>query len=224
MWRVWMLWLGLSLSGISDAKQVMNIAGQEGDERFFNLVQAVYHEMGMTVTFQLVPAARALSLVNSGQFDAEVGRVPEMTGQYPNLFYSSEPLLDVQLVALVKKGSAIQLKTGQDLRPYRLGFLLGMSVAELYSNNYGLTAIAVPTHAQLARMLELNRLDVVLMGTAFSQSPVYDIAQSALVLTSAHVYHIFNQQHQQLAPQFDAILIQMKKDGRYQQLLNNTQP
>lgn len=218
MRQVWLLCCFI-FSGLCNAGGVLKIAGQEGDEKFFNLIAAIYQEMGFAVEFRLVPAARALSLVNAGQFDAEVGRVPEMTDKYPNLFYAAEPLLDVQLVALVKKGTAIELKSAADLRGKRIGFLIGMSVAELYSKKHSLKAISVPTHVQLAKMLALDRLDVVLMGSAFSQSPVYTIADPALVLSTASVYHIVHQKHAALTPRFDAILMAMKKDGRYTRLL-----
>lgn len=224
MWKLSIFVLSFFIVGMSSANSTLKIAGQEGDERFFQLIQAIYQEMGVVVEFRLMPAERALSLVNSGQFDAEVGRVPDLAKKYPNIFYSSVPILDVQLVAFIKKGSGIKLQSNQDLHAYRVGYLIGMSVAELFSKNNNLSATSVSTHQQLAKMLELDRLDVVLMGSAFSNSPVYHSAEPALVLSSASVYHIVHQKHASLAAEFDQVLLKMKKDGRYQKLLAESVP
>lgn len=213
--RLLVLCVCLCIGSLQGAQHSLHIGGQEGDERFFGLLRAIYYQMGFDVEFSLIPSERALSLVNSGQLDAEVGRIPDLSGKYPQLHYSAEPLLDVKLVALIKKGSAIKLSSAKDLRSYRVGHLIGMNVAENYSKQNGLKVLSVPTHLQLAQMLELERLDVVLMGTAFTQSPVFEVAEHGLLLSSASVYHIFHKKYAHLAPQFDQILAEMKNDGRY---------
>lgn len=221
MWKGVLLLCGLLAATYCQAQTVLKVAGQEGDERFFPLLSAVYQDIGVEAEFRLVPAERALALVNAGKFDAEVGRIRAHTNKYPQLFYTSEPLLDIQLLALTHKNSTLQLTNPQELRGKRIGFLLGMSVAQSYSARHGLKALAVPTHLQLAKMLELNRLDLVLMGSAFADSPVFQVAKPVLLLSSDQVFHIFHQQHAALGPQFDLALLQMKKDGRYQKLLKD---
>lgn len=44
-----------TLSVFADGK--LQIAGQEGDERFFPLLQAVYAQLGFQVTFETLPSA-----------------------------------------------------------------------------------------------------------------------------------------------------------------------
>lgn len=197
----------------------IHIVSQEGNERFFGVIKSIYQQMGFEVDFHLVPAERALALVNSGRFDAEMGRIHAPDSRYANLHYSAEPLLKTQLLALTKKGSKLRLQSAWDLRTLRLGYVNGMTAAETFVKQHRLRALSISTHQQLKIMLEQDRLDVVLMGTAFKQSPVFQVAQSQLVLSSANVYHIFHKRYAHLSADFDRILAEMKKDGRYQQLM-----
>ncbi len=203
------------------AQDVLKIVGQEGDERFFPLMRSVYEQIGFAVDFKLLPSERALSSVNSGIFDAEIGRTPDHSGKYPNLGYSSEPLLSVGLVVLAKKGSKITLTNPEDLGKYRVGSLIGMSIAESYIRQHKLKVLSVASHDQLAQMLDINRLDLVLMGSAFTSSPVFLTGAPLQQLSTANVHHIFSKKYIYLAPEFDKILRAMKSDGRYEQLLQN---
>ncbi len=207
------------LSSPAFAQLELNIAGQEGSERFFPLLQAIYAQLGVQVKFDILPSARALALTNQGIYDAEIGRIEEIGEVYPNLKYSSEPLLTVRLVALVDRGSKIRLTSADELKHYRVGYLIGMSVAEVYVKQAELKAMSVVSHEQLAKMLGANRLDVVLMGTAFADSPLYQIGAESLTIATFNVYHILNKKYAYLLPEFDQILRQKKENGLYEQLL-----
>lgn len=204
------------------AQDRLNIAGQEGDERFFPLIRSIYEQIGLDVSFTLLPSERALSSVNSGLFDAEVGRVLAPAEKYPNLEYSREPLLAVELIALARKGSRITIASPEDLRHYRVGSLIGMSIAEGYIQEHGLQVLAVPSHDQLAQMLGSGRLDVVLMGSAFTQSPVFHVGERVKTLSTLNVFHVYNKKHAYLVHEFDSVLRSMKSDGRYEQYLPGT--
>lgn len=206
-----------ALSVFADGK--LQIAGQEGDERFFPLLQAIYAQLGFEVTFETLPSARAMQLVDQGGYDAEVGRIPDIAVSYPNLTYSQEPLLTVRLVAMVRKDADIQLNTPDDLQQYRIGYVIGMSVAEDFVKSAPNNTIAVTTHEQLAQMLERKRIDIALMGTAFPNSPVYSVGVERLSIATFSVYHILHNKHAQLIPQFDQVLQRMKQNGQYDQLL-----
>lgn len=94
-----------------------------------------------------------------------------------------------------------------------------MSVAEYFVKSIRGNTIAVTTHEQLAQMLEWQRIDVALMGTAFPNSPVYSIGVERLSIATFNVYHILHNKHAQLRPQFDQVLQRMKQNGQYDQLL-----
>lgn len=206
-----------ALSVFADGK--LQIAGQEGDERFFPLLQAIYAQLGFQVTFETLPSARAMQLVDQGDYDAEVGRIPDIAVNYPNLTYSQEPLLTVRLVAMVRKDADIQLSNPDDLQQYRIGYVIGMSVAADFVKSAPSNTIAVTTHEQLAQMLERQRIDIALMGTAFPNSPVYSVGVERLSIATFNVYHILHNKHAQLIPQFDQVLQRMKQNGQYDQLL-----
>lgn len=201
------------------AQGVIRISGQEGDERFIPLLTAIYKEMGLKAAFTILPSARALHATNMGDFDAEVGRIPSISPQYPNIIYTREPLLDIHLVAVAVGGKNITIQTKEDLRKYRVGYLNGMSVAESYVSKESISAYPVATHTQLAEMLRLGRLDVVLMGTAFKNSPVFNVGEIVGEMEGLSVYHIYNVRNKELVERFDQVLQRAKADGRYERLL-----
>lgn len=206
-------------SPLAWAETIFKIAGQEGDHRFFPILNAIYAQMGMTVDYKILPSSRALASVDTGAYQAEVGRIQEISAAYPNLRYSREPLLSVDLIALVKKDAKITLSTPAELKKLRVGYVIGMSVAEHYVNTTPLNVFPVATHDQLANMLESERIDAALMGTAFRSSPVFKTGVQSLNIATFNVYHIFNKQYGYLIPKFDQILMQMKRDGDYHKLL-----
>jgi len=55
-------------------------------------------------------------------------------------------------------------------------------------------------------MLERKRIDIALMGTAFPNSPVYNVGVERLSIATFNVYHILHNKHAQLIPQFDQVL------------------
>ncbi len=205
----------------SFAETKLRIAAQEGDERFYPLLRTIYEQIGVKVEFQIFPSARALLLANKGDFDAEVGRIYEISSDYPNLVYSREPLLTSQLTALVKRDSKLQLSSAEELKRYRVGYLIGMRAAEQYVKKKHLNTSPVVTHEQLAQMLVLDRIDIALMGTAFFDSPVYQVGVVKLVVEESNVYHILHKKYSHLIPEFDSVLHQMKASGQYKQLLQS---
>lgn len=201
------------------AQTPIQVAAQEGDERFFPLLTDIYREMGFDAQITVLPSARALSATNAGQFDAEVGRIPDISPRYPDLAYTQEPLLKVQLVAVALKGKPIDIQSKVDLAKLKVGYLNGMSVSEHYVRTESLTASSVASHEQLAKMLKMGRLDVILMGTAFKQSPVFSIGEIKWVIDEFNVFHVFHKRNRNLIPLFDTQLKRAKQDGRYEKLL-----
>jgi ABC-type amino acid transport substrate-binding protein len=201
------------------AEALFTVAGQEGDERFFPLLSSIYRQLGIEVSYKILPSARALSLVDDGVYEAEAGRIQEISEGYQNLRFSKEPLITVELVGLVRKDSKLRLTSVADLANYRVGYVIGMSTAEYFTKQSSLKAISVATHDQLAKMLSSDRIDVALMGTAFSSSPVFAAGDVRLRISTFAVYHVLNKKYASLIPQFDDVLKEMKKDGRYTVLL-----
>ena len=202
------------------AQSAMRIAAQEGDDRFFPLLTAVYGQMKISVSYEILPSLRALSAVNEGAYQAEVGRIREISEKYPNIRYSKESLLNVELMALTTKNSTYKLSKIEDLKNRRIGYVIGMSVAEYFVKDTQLNVFPVATHQQLAQMLESGRVDVALMGTAFRDSPVFKIGHAGLKIASFDVFHIDNKKHENLIPSFDAVLRQLKTNGQYEKLLS----
>ncbi len=169
------------------------------------------------------PGERALQATNSGEYDADIGRTAGVLGPYPNLMYTNEPLITVDLTAWVKKGSKLVIVSAADLKKYRIGYQKGSKLAEAYVASAGLTGEGIADLPSLARMLAGDRIDVALMSSSVISSEVYDVGSRVLPeLMRVSSFHVLNRKHAALAPKLDAAIKAMKTDGRFQKLLSGT--
>ena len=201
------------------AQAAYKVSYQPGTEMFLPLIKAVYAEMGIAVSLEILPSERSLQEANSGTYDAELGRVGGMLAGYPNLMYTSEPIMVIDLIAMAKKGSAVTISSAADLNKYKIGIIRGSKLPESFVAAKGLTAESVPDPASLLKMLEAGRLDIALIPSNILAS-FASVAQVGPKLMSVPSYHILNKKHAALAPKFDAILKAMKADGRFAKLLS----
>ena len=203
------------------AQPVMKISAQPGLESFFPLFTAIYAEMGYKAEITVVPNERALLQVNAGEFDADLGRAADVIGPYPNLVYTNEPIITIDLQAWAKKGSGIVIAAPADLRPYRVGIVLGAKFEEAFTSSLGLYVEKVPSLDSLAKMLDLGRIDLVITSTAILDSPIFAVGVLvAPKLATSQAFHVLNKMHVDLIPKFDEVLRTFKADGRYLKLLS----
>jgi len=209
------------LSSGGSAQQIIRVAAQPGTEPYWTLLTAVYEVLGYKAVITEYPSERALAEVNSGRADAEAGRVVGELEDFPNLVYSSEPIINATLQAWARRGTAISISSPKDLKNYRIGTVRGIKLAELFAVSLSLSTIIAADEESLAKMLDAGRIDIALLTDIFLVSPVYKIG--VLVdpdLVTMKAYHVFNKKYAFLIPKWDAVLRAMKADGRYQKLIS----
>lgn len=196
------------------------IAMQSGQESLMPLVRAIYSELAISVRFEILPSERALSEANAGRFDGELGRIPGVLGLYPNLVQTQENLVTIRLQAWVGRGATRTLNPSGDLALLRVGSVIGSKISDQYLENKGWAVTKVPTHDALARLLASGRVDVAIISTASQNTEVRTVGTLALDnLAASETYHVLNRRHEGIIPTFDAALKELKRDGRYQRLL-----
>lgn len=204
------------------AQQVLKIAINDASKAYQPAMTALYKEAGLGAEFITLPPERALKSVESGEVDADLGRVLGATAGYQNMMELTESLSEITLLAIVKKGSPITKVSAPDLKTYRVGLLRGTKMAESLMTKLGTEANVVNTTQQLFQMLTNDRLEIVLTTSATPIPSEFSAAISVLTppVTTAKVVHVLGKKWAALGPKLDAALKTMKADGRWAKLLS----
>lgn len=201
------------------AQAPYRIALNEATVPVLPLVRAIYGELGITPQFDLLPSERAIAETNAGRFDADLMRVEGVEKMYPNLVCTGEPIRRTELYAYVKRGSALVIKSVDELRQRTLAFTRGSKLAEEFVLARGWQATAANSADSLLKMLAADRFEVALVTSTqllTSNGALQEVAERlGPVLTSTYSYHVLHRRNAELAPRFDAILRAMKADGRF---------
>ncbi len=169
--------------------------------------------------FEILPSARALLSVDQGNYDAEVGRIREISARYPSLVYSKVPLLTVQLVAIVRKGSKLRIPSADRLKDFRVGYIIGMSIAEDF-------ALRIPSTATRSRLMNnwlRCSLRIALMLRSWELRSRTQRSTRLASLSSwsrSTLSTTCSMRNTQTgSAEFDRLVLQMKANGQYGRLL-----
>jgi len=201
------------------AQTQFKIAQQDGTDSFVPLLTAIYAELGISPVFFKLPSERGLVDTNGGVYDADLGRAEGVLGPYPNLMYTKEPIITVDLLAFVKNGSSIAITNAEDLKKYNVGIVRGHKLEESFVAALGLTATVASDPESLAKMLDAGRFDIALANSVTTAQLKTVGMVVGPKLKSVSTFHVLNKNHADIAPKFDAVVKAMKADGRFAKLL-----
>lgn len=206
------------------AQQAVKVSTNEATQRFNPMVAAVYKEIGLAPTFVPLPPERGLKSLESGEVDADLGRIMGGTAGYQNMVETKEPMFEVSLNAAVAKdfkGGEVGLA---NLKTFKVGLMRGTKLAEGIAAKMGIEATVANTLPQLFQMLGAGRIDVVLLLSATPLSNFPEFTSTVVVqgkpLMEAKSVHVFGTKLAAYAPKFDAAVKAMKADGRWAKLLS----
>lgn len=216
------LWLVAAHTSVL-AQQVIRVGTLEGAQGFEPAIAAVYKEIGLTVEFVLLPPERSLKSVESGVIDAEMARVVGGTTGYQNVIETNEPLLELQLLAVVRKDFKAKQLAPADLKAYKLGLYRGTKLAEGLVAKLGLEATAANSTLQTYQMLNAGRFDVALVSSVTPVSMYPEFSGSLKTLerpvATSKVVHVVNKKWAAYVPKLDAAVKALKADGRWAKLI-----
>lgn len=175
--------------------------------------------------FKLVnyPSERSLVMADQGDVDGEGLRVAGLTAQYPNLIQVPERFIGVSFVAF-SKNALINVDDGwESLKKYRIAFIVGWKMFE--ANAMGAKSVTkVERPEQMFKMLEMDRVDVVLYTRADGESllrsqNIKNISALSPALKNVDMYLYLNKRHEKVIPGIVQSLREMKEDGVYNKLV-----
>lgn len=172
-----------------------------------------------------LPAERGLTNVNAGIDDGEMSRIGGMEKRYPNLVPVPEKLMSWDFCVFTNSDVHVSGKWA-DLKPYSVAFINGWKILEEKVPPEA-EIITVKNPVQLFSLLEKRRTDIVIFerwgGLQLIQTRGYHdihIVQPPLAVRDIFIY--LNKKHAKLAPRLARAIAEMKHDGSYQKIYNET--
>lgn len=207
------------------AQQAVKVGSNELTAKFNPLITAVYKEIGLTPTFVNLPSERSLKSVESGEIDADLGRVMGATAGYQNMVETKESFFELQLVAVTAKDFKGGDITLANLKNHKVGMARGAKFPESVTAKLGIEPTIANTTQQILQMVGAGRVDVALLTSSSPLSAFPEFAsgltQQSKPLAEAKTVHVMSAKLAAThAAKFDATVKAMKADGRWAKMLS----
>jgi len=188
------------------------------------IAREAFQRIGVHITIDTLPAERCLINSNSGLDDGDLVRVAGLEKTYPNLIRVPEKVMDFEFVAFtLNKG--IRIKNLAELAPYSVAYVTGWKFYEQRIKQ-AREITKVRNLAELFELLQKGRSEIVLAERwqglwAANQSRV-KARPLQPPFKIAHMYIYLNKRHAALVPKVAQALLDMKKDGSFQRIVDQT--
>lgn len=233
----WLLLLVLLAPGFAGAETLRLVADPWPpftDQTLLNnglatdLVETALSRAGYATNYTEVPWARAVRGLQNAEYDVVASAW--FSEARATFGYFSQPYLVNRIRFLRRKGSAIDYRTLSDLYPYRIAVMRGYAYSSEFSSDPNLTKIEVGSFESGARMLQRQRVDLVLedefvANYHFGRSlqKIADELEFVPLALRENGLHILirrtHPEHQLIAERFNQAIAAMRADGSYAQIL-----
>jgi polar amino acid transport system substrate-binding protein len=188
------------------------------------LNEALGKRMGLTLRHQILPWERAQQMVKAGVADGYVATITEERTKYADASHEAVTFWELALYSRKGDPRFNNIKTLEALAPFKIGTLNGNGWVK--KNLQGMQIEYVNKMALLPKMLQAKRIDVIpddrlVMRDLLSTSDAAAHIDEHLLDFTRNGMHLLigktSPLHARLA-EFDAVLLQMKKDGSWQRI------
>ena len=193
---------------------------------FFDLlVKELFARIDIQVELIRLPAERALQMADDGYSDGEIPRIGGLSEQYPNLIAVSEPVIDYNFVAFVRK-PAHERMSWQRLAGEDVGIIIGWKIyEERVPATAKITRVASP--AQLLDLLSAGRIKFALYERYAGYHLLKEYHHNDMVeclppLAVRPMFLYLHKKHAALIKPLATALRRMKEDGSWQRIAVQT--
>ncbi|RDH85723.1 MAG: hypothetical protein DIZ80_02000 [endosymbiont of Galathealinum brachiosum] len=189
------------------------------------LSKEMYKRAGISITINQLPSERGLRIANEGLEDGIHSRVKAINKKYKNLLPLEEPTMERQYVAYAKDAS-IKIDGWKSLSKYNIAIITGWKILEWNIIN-SKSLIKVRNSDQLFKLLENGRVDVIVFTKWGGLQKIKDLNIQGIYLldkplAKKDMYFFLHKKHRELVPRLSAILREIKKDGTYKAIFDET--
>ncbi|UCD33325.1 MAG: transporter substrate-binding domain-containing protein [Desulfobacterales bacterium] len=189
------------------------------------LAMELFSRLGFKPEIHIVPAERGLINLNQGIDDAILTRGAGLEKIYPNIVRITEVANERKYIAFARKD--IKLNSWDDLEKYDVAHINGWKIFDRNVKKYK-SSIKVRGPEQLFYLLDKDRVDVVLYGLSAGQwmirkLEIKNVRPIYPPLANKQKFFYLNKKHAALIPRANEVLRQIKQDGTYAKLRQQTQ-
>jgi polar amino acid transport system substrate-binding protein len=175
-----------------------------------------YKKLGYDVEFQTLPPQRAINMLEDGSVDAYIFSDISLIKDSPKGVQVNTPIGFDDIVVFTKRAD-ITVTGWDSLKPYSLGYMVGMSVIE--SHIKGMKTDPAQNPAQAFQKMDAGRTDVVVMPRGVGLMMIKNLKLKGLnvldpPLEKVALYHFLSAKQAALAPKLAAVLADMTKSGQ----------
>lgn len=189
------------------------------------VVSEAFQRVGLKLHTVKLPAERGLKNANDGTDDGDMVRIKGLERLYPNLVMVPEKIMQWEFNAFSQQKPDLQ---GQwsNLLPYSVSYIIGWKILEK-NVPQGVEVTTVKNQQQLFSLLEKRRTDLVIYerwgGLKYLQDKgVTDVELITPPLAVRDMYIYLNKKHEKHVSGLAAALRDMKGDGMYQHIYEQT--
>ncbi|MEP4767221.1 MAG: hypothetical protein ABJY83_04905 [Roseibium sp.] len=174
-------------------------------DKAISILNPDYSALGISATFHRFPSQRSIILVNSGEYDAELIRVPIVEANFPNLVRIPTPILETSFWVVAAKPENSAIESWEDLRGENFGYPLGLKILHARAKEIN-SGLAVQSVDALHSMLSNGRIDYLVLPTREIGRYRISTAKSAISrkpLETIQLFHYLNRKHSHLITRLD---------------------
>ena len=199
---------------------------EDDDTGFHDLLTIeAFKRIGLRVDLYRLPGERALVNLQKGIDDGTVVRIAGLEQLYPDIRRVPEPLMHWEFVAFTRTVD-VALPDWRSLAPFHIAFINGWKILEANAR-HARSVTTVRDAEQLFGLLLNDRADVVLyekwQGLHLLQKLGRDdVRLLTPPLAAPEMYMYLHKRHAALLPKLAAALKEIKTDGTYTRIFEQT--
>jgi len=224
------IFLSIAIPGFASNKIVINTGNsepyitEEGGGFYGLITKEIFRRMGIEAKVICVPSERSLINANNGIEDGVIARIEGLEKTYTNLIRVPEIVVDFEFIAY-SRDVDFNVDGWDSLKPYHVGFIRGWKIFEkMVVGTEGITYTRGP--AQLFNLLENRKIDIALYerwgGLWWTDKLKLDVHALKPAIDVKPLYIYLNKNHQLMVTEAATVLAEMKKDGTYQKIFDQT--
>ncbi len=192
------------------------------DDTALAILEKAYNKIGEDVSFKLLPGERAISDSNDGVTDGEAHRVNNIQKKYPNLLKIPTSYITAENVVF-SKSLSIHITGYESLKPYRIGFNIGLKIAEESTKGFPYLNL-VTKEEQAFLMLNSNRVDLVIAErfSGLRHLKILGLKEIKILddpVNKVQLFHYVHKKNRSIVPKLDSAFQTMLKDGTIEKIL-----
>ena len=208
--------LGQDLPHNSKSLTISAIENEHTHELAKDILRAAYARIGFDVTFEELPARRALEWANDGKTDGDVARIDGTSTIFPNLIKIKIPVIEIQGVAFTKNITR-DIRAWSDLQGLSIGVIGGIRYSDIGTS--GMNPVSAQNMTHLFKLLAKDHIDIAIavldagrieIHRNFPASGIHPIGQP---LHSSPLFHFIHKKNRTLAAELEAALQEMHSSG-----------